>query len=76
MEEGFFFFLEILVIQGTEPLGTKCIFTLICVLIGNGRTREKKLLPLQLKPDSFLLASDCFCWFTFPDSPTTTISYE
>lgn len=49
MEEGLFFFLEILVIKSTEPLGSKCMFILPCMLMGDGRIREKKLLPLQLK---------------------------
>lgn len=70
-----FFFLEILVINSTEPLSTKCIITLACTLMGNGGTRDEKSLPLQVRTDRFLLASEHFCRFTFPDSPATTISY-
>lgn len=63
MEEGFFFFLEILVIKSTEPLGSKCIFTLPCMLIGIGRTREKAAS--SAVENSFLLASDFFVGLHF-----------
>lgn len=61
MKDGFFFFLEIPDINSTEPLGTKCIITLPCTLMGNGGTRHQKLLPLQVKSDRFLLAPEQFC---------------
>jgi len=57
-----FFFLEILVIDSTEPSGRKGIITLPCVLMDNQGARDQKLLALQLKT-VFLLASEHFCRF-------------